>query len=820
MKKSQLGLLAVISLPLVVGALMLVPVPRIATAQEEQGARISERALKQIQSLVEEKESRTREQKKIDSQLLYAVKQNRRSRLTDEVAALEVNVGVDVKGAVEVDIEADVDEVLLGEIRRLGGEVIFASEKFTSIRARMTIDSLEILAASEDVKFISPADRARTHGRERSSPGPKSVRAFLSRGDVRRSRFDSQDGRVGGARVGGASNSSNDDGLTNVGAVASQGDATHRAAEARAAFGAAGAGVKIGVLSDGVDSLAALQSAGELPTVTVLPGQAGNGSEGTAMLEIIHDLAPSAELFFATAFNGQASFAQNILNLRAAGCDIIVDDVAYFREAVFQDDAIARAVEEVSAGGALYFSSAGNEGNENDGTSGVWEGDFVDGGAFTVGGVTRQGSVHNFGAGTSNQLTNGNGGAPIGLFWSDPLGGSGNDYDLYVLNSTLTTVIGAATNVQDGNDNPVELSSVSPSAGSRLVILKKPQAAVRALHLNTFRGRLAANTPGQIHGHAAAASAFAVAAVPAGPRTFGAPPNPVGPFPNAFSSNDRTELFSSDGPRRIFFNSNGTAITPGNFLFASGGGVVRQKPDIAAADGVSTATPGFGTFFGTSAAAPHAAAVAALLRSYNLSLPASRSREALLITALDVESAGVDRDTGAGIVMAYQALNYLASVTTPTPTPTPTPAPPPATVYYEIVARHSGKCLDVSGVSLDSGAQIIQWDCSRGANQQWRIVDLGDNYSVVIARHSGKQLDVSGASFDNGANAIQWDYRGNANQQWRIVEGGDGFYRITARHSGKCLDVSGVSLDSGARVTQWDCWGGANQQWLLRSVGP
>ena len=78
-------------------------------------------------------------------------------------------------------------------------------------------------------------------------------------------------------------------------------------------------------------------------------------SGGAAMLEIIHDLAPGAELYFATAFGGPASFAQNILNLRAAGCDIIVDDVGYANESPFQDGPIAQAVSDVGAAGVLYF---------------------------------------------------------------------------------------------------------------------------------------------------------------------------------------------------------------------------------------------------------------------------------------------------------------------------------------------------------------------------------------------------------------------------------------------------------------------------------
>src|SRR5262249_12234974 len=149
------------------------------------------------------------------------------------------------------------------------------------------------------------------------------------------------------------------------------------------------------------------------------------------------------------------------------------------------------------------------------------------------------------------------------------------------------------------------------SAGNRVVILRNTGAATRGLHLDTTRGRLAIGTAGQTFGHNAAGSGFTVAAVnvaTAGGGVFaGGGTNPV-------------ETFSSDGPRRIFYDPSGNAITPGNILFGTNGGQVLQKPDLAAADGVSTAAPGFGSFFGTSAAAPHAAAVAALVLSFNPAL--------------------------------------------------------------------------------------------------------------------------------------------------------------------------------------------------------
>ncbi len=96
------------------------------------------------------------------------------------------------------------------------------------------------------------------------------------------------------------------------------------------------------------------------------------------MMEIIHDLAPGASLFYATGDVSEADFAQQILNLQSVShCDIIVDDLGYFDEPVFQDGILAQAVSTVTATGALYFSAAGNEGNLDSNTAGYFEGDLT-----------------------------------------------------------------------------------------------------------------------------------------------------------------------------------------------------------------------------------------------------------------------------------------------------------------------------------------------------------------------------------------------------------------------------------------------------------
>ena len=119
----------------------------------------------------------------------------------------------------------------------------------------------------------------------------------------------------------------------------------------------------------------------------------------------------------------------------------------------------------------------------------------------------------------------------------------------------------------------------------------------------------------------------------------------------------------------MFYNPDGTPITPGNF--SSTGGTVRLKPDIAAADGVSTSVPGFSPFYGTSASAPNAAAIAALMLSGNPGISPAEVRSALTGTAIDIEARGYDRDTGFGIVMPQGRW--------PAPAPRPSRWPSPVT---------------------------------------------------------------------------------------------------------------------------------------------
>ena len=588
---------------------------------------ISAEALAQIDALIREKDFRSDAQQKIDSQLLFEMRMESGLSIAARVDALETDLPYAGDGHIVVDVKARLTNRLRTGLAALGIEVLSSSAAAGTLRLHVDIDQVEAIAALPDVDFVQPKQEAQVH---QAAPNVSFAQ-------------------------------------TGQGSKSSEGDVTHLAYAARAAFGATGKGVKIGILSDGVTSLKISQDSGDLGPVTVLSGQAGSGDEGTAMLEIVHDLAPDAQLFFATAFKGITSFADNIRALRAAGCDIIIDDVAYFVETPFQDGqapgvisntnggVVIQAVNDVIADGALYFSAAGNSGHVTAGTSGTWEGDFVDGGPTGVlpSGLS-SGRLHSFGGQNYNVIKAPAPGInPTNLFWSDPLGGSANDYDLFRLNSTGTLVNAASTNIQSGTQDPFEQLGSAGSAGDRIVIVQKNGAANRFLHLGTNRGMLTLATEGEIHGHPAAAGAYAVAATPA-----------VGPFPLPFSASNVLETFSSDGPRRVFFRADGTPYTD---ALSAAGGVLRQKPDVTAADGVSiTGAGGFPTrFFGTSAAAPHAGAIAALLMSADRTLNPAQIRALLTSTAIDIGPSGADNDSGAGIVMADAVIRAAGVPGTP-----------------------------------------------------------------------------------------------------------------------------------------------------------
>jgi subtilisin family serine protease len=578
----------------------------VAPAFSQSSGEIKDVTLPEIRQLEREKADRSPTEQKIGSHLLDSMKQQQNASGANGRAPVKK---VDI---LTVDSSAAAsNSSLLNSIRKSGGKIESALPYRGgqySIRAYIPVDKIPEVAADPSVVTIVQAH----------------------------------------------------EGTTNVIGIDDEGRIAHSADEARKAFHVNGSGIKIGILSDSIDdnanSLKKAFASGALnkKLLNILAGQAGEGNgEGLAMAEIIHSIVPGASIYFATGLAGQAQMAENIRELQRRGCKIIVDDVTYFAESPFQDGPVSVAVAEVSEKGVLYFSSARNSGNKKHGTSGTWEGSFSDGGSADEGDVAASG--HRFHSFLPNVTVNRVEAADpnkdrVDLFWADPLGKSSNEYNLYVVGPD-GHVLRSSTTSHTGTQDPYQHVQ-GLKQGEGIVITKGGAAAPLFLHLDTGRARLKINTDGSIRGHNAssAANAFSVAAVRV--------PKP----PNKFSGGSEipVEEFSSDGPRRMFFHADGTPVTPGDF--SSSGGIVFEKPDIAAADGVTTSLPhgkGLNPFSGTSAAAPHAAAIAALLLSYDKTLTPDEVREFLLKSALSIDGQGRNNNAGSGIVMARQVLEAV-----------------------------------------------------------------------------------------------------------------------------------------------------------------
>jgi hypothetical protein len=245
----------------------------------------------------------------------------------------------------------------------------------------------------------------------------------------------------------------------------------------------------------------------------------------------------------------------------------------------------------------------------------------------------------------------------LSLFWNDPVtdprSDVANQYDLYLADSAgnfLTYAGGASKaarqvmNLRYFPDHP------KLKFGDRIYVLKQTSAADRFLHIDTSGAAISPSTSGRTRGHNASPAPFAysIAAVAA-------------PFPSAaFIASASVAAASADGPRGIYFEADGSAIP---------GGAMVLKPNFAAAEGVTTSFPAGNKlhfFNGSSAAAPHAAAIAALVLSKYPSMTQGQLRYVLTQSVLPSQSEGGtpawNRFTGNGILMASKALDNAQRV--------------------------------------------------------------------------------------------------------------------------------------------------------------
>ena len=540
--------------------------------------------------------------------------------------------------------------------------------------------------------------------------------------------------------------------VTNAGVVTSQGDTALRAAAARATYGGDGTGVTVGALSDSFNCKGGYASdvgTGDLPAnVNVLQevsSCSGSNDEGRAMLQIVHDLAPGSQLAFHSAFNGTANFAQGILDLAStAGARVIVDDVSYLAEPIFQDGQIAQAVDTVVAGGATYFSAAGNEARQS--YESAWR-------PQTVGGKIRHDFDPGSGVDTLQHLHVPSGGVvQIMLQWNQPFfsvsgppGATGNlDLVLYDTATPNPHVLLSSSMSNIGGD-AVDILSFQWTGGGTLnaqlaIELKGGTAPTQIKYVYfgsvTF-DEWTTQSP-TVFGHPNAAGARAVGAA----RYQSTPAYGVQP--------PLLEPYSSAGGTAILFDTTGAPVVE-----------PRDKPELVAADGVDTtffyaATgdtdgTGYPNFFGTSAAAPHAAAIAALARNL---VPAATPNDvyaALFESAIDMGLPGFDNDTGAGLVQADRALAYAS-------------ANAGAGTLIGFAATPSGTPLGATFASdLFAGSGLVITD-SDPATPQTSVTSLpgtgptaslSGRFLLAPSIASGTWVDLQ---FTPGARAIRFDF--------------------------------------------------------------
>jgi len=440
---------------------------------------------------------------------------------------------------------------------------------------------------------------------------------------------------------------------TQIGLTTSQGDHAQRSDVARQRFHVNGRGVRVGVMSDSYNCSEGALVPGE-PFTTAPQDKASNdlprdvlvlkdlsptpssdcSDEGRAMMQLIHDVAPASSLAFYTAFESPEDFAAGIGALADAGSKVIVDDVIYFAEPMFLDGPIAQAADRVKSRGVAYFSSAGNQArqsyesafrrSDSEGASGGVLHDFANGKAVDVlQGITA-------GAGSTSLLS---------FQWDQPWfsvngKGSASDLDIYFVDddgnpiklcddpNTLVCQF-PGIDMNEGGDAvevPALINDSDADVHANIVIELFSGPAPHRMKYVWFdlgAGLLTVeehNTEsGTLYGHANAAGAEAIGAAPWYNTSAFGPQNKPECAPACL------ELFSSAGGVPILFDKNGrrfpfplVRIKPG-FTGPDGGNTTFFVADIAAPIPGSNEPDGFPNFFGTSASAPHVAAIGALM---------------------------------------------------------------------------------------------------------------------------------------------------------------------------------------------------------------
>jgi Subtilase family len=519
-----------------------------------------------------------------------------------------------------------------------------------------------------------------------------------------------------------------------------------RADQFVAQTGAGGAGAKVGVQSGGISNISKIQARGELPAVQVVQPSDGTtsppGDEGTALLEEVHAVAPGAAL----AYCGPSTYVEYtscLGRLIAAGANILVDDIIFAEEDLLSADSPqVQAVEQLLAQnpGVTLFTAAGNYNGS------YWQGDYSPVSLSSAGlppltcpsttGTQTDYYVAQFDGDPSQILTvMQSSSVPVALAWADPPNQNASKFDVYWIDNTNSTVRGCLA-AAAATDNQIN-KTVGLALGSYTLYIGTPDASAAGKFLKLWIG-----------GDGLTSISKPTAGSVVTPQAYASGSVSVGAVNGSDGVGNNIESFSSIGPATLIFPD------------------VRQVqvPILVAPDGINVDAAGTyfagslfpdGNFYGTSASAPNAAGVAALIRGAFPRLSSSQLVDALKAGATQLGSAPPDGTFGYGRIDAMGALG-----TFPVPTITPLPAQASMTAgtaspsYTFTVSGTGGLRFSVTSSNASAippsvvaagspGVTITPSDCG--------VTTLTCSVSVMPANGPGGAVDLTIAAVD-GAN--------------------------------------------------------------------
>ncbi|HWJ35951.1 MAG TPA: S8 family serine peptidase [Steroidobacteraceae bacterium] len=496
--------------------------------------------------------------------------------------------------------------------------------------------------------------------------------------------------------------------------------------------------------------------------------------EGRAMLQIVHDVAPGASLAFYTAENSEADFANGIAALAAAGATVIADDVGYFDEPFYQDGIVAQAIDAVEAKGVAYFSAAGNDGNTSYenlapsfatlSNSAPTAGEYLLN--FDTSGATTTTALPVY----IDTLVPGQF-AAIVVEWDQPYvtgaassGGATSRIDVCVTSAsgtdTITDYDGNTVSCTGANAlgvDPVQIMIIgNPASASGNTVAETVNVTVGLADGTTAPGRIkvTVETDGQ---YAAPITTFATnsSTVQGHPGAVGAAAVGAAFFfdtPRCGTSPAALEYYSSQGGGPILFDSSGTRLTTA---------ITRQKPDFVGPDGgndtflgftlasggytgsngeLSTNiascqnNPSYPNFFGTSAATPHAAGIAALMLQANSAATPTQIYDALRNSALAMDGSAPNYNSGYGFIQADAALALIP------------PAAPTLSLAATSVSAGSSTTITWSSVNTTSCTASGSWSGALAVSGTQTITPAAagtDTYALTCTNAAGTSTSTS-----------------------------------------------------------------------------